>query len=138
MGYCIELEEGKIKLTEENMKKALKELSKHSFRWCDDFCYENIVFEHKNKSCWEETNEEEITIEEVWEWLRYEVKYENGYWIIYDFNGEKLGDDEDIFNLIAPYCEDGYLQYLGEDGERWRYVFENGKCETRYPTTSWE
>ena len=131
MGYCIKLEEGQIKLSKENMKKALKELSKHSFIWCDDFYYENIVFEHESKSCWEETDEEEITVEEVWDGLRYEVEYKNCYWIINEFNGEKLGDDEYIFNLIAPYCEDGYLQYLGEDGERWRYVITDRKCETK-------
>ena len=46
-----------------------------------------------------------------------------------EFTGEKMGDDQVLFNAIAPYVTDGsYLEMVGEDGERWRWVFKNGEC----------
>ena len=51
------------------------------------------------------------------------------------FEGEKYGDDDLIFNAIAPYVEDGsYIQMNGEDGAIWRWVFENGKCVEKQAT----
>lgn len=41
--------------------------------------------------------------------------------------GEKLGDDYVLFSTIAPYVVSGsYIELLGEDGTRWKWVFENG------------
>ena len=126
MGYCIELEEGEIKIKKDNIDKVLKVLSNKDFCWCDKIYY--------NK---DDYIDEDVVINSF-ELLRYYIKYENGYWIISDFEGEKLGDDEDIFRLISPYCEDGYLQFLGEDGEKWRYVIKDKKFDIKYPTLVWE
>ena len=54
------------------------------------------------------------------------------------FNGTKLGDEEVLFNAIAPYVEDeSYIQMLGEDGLMWRWLFKNGKCNETYPEIIW-
>lgn len=61
---------------------------------------------------------------------RYEIDY---------FSGEKFGGyEESLFKCIAPYVNDGYIEYLGEDGERWRYIFKNGRCREVYPEIIWE
>jgi len=44
------------------------------------------------------------------------------------FEGQKYGDDEVLFNAIAPFVESGsYIQMRGEDDAIWRWVFEGGK-----------
>ena len=140
MGYCIEFEECNIKISEENMKEALKVLSNKSFCWCDRFNYEEIDFDNINNNCEDvnEDNYDSISVYDAWEQLRYDIKYEDGYWNIVDFFGEKLGDEDEIFKLIAPYCEDGYIQFLGEDGDRFRYCIENKKYKFKVPTITWE
>ena len=48
-----------------------------------------------------------------------------------NFEGEKYGDDKVVFGAIAPFVVDGsYIQMLGEDGEMWRWIFNNGELET--------
>jgi len=42
-----------------------------------------------------------------------------------NFTGEKAGDEEELFGAIAPYVTAGsYLEYHGEDGAIWRWVFD--------------
>lgn len=46
------------------------------------------------------------------------------------FRGEKLGDEKEMFDVIAPYVETGsYLMFRGEDGHMWRYVFHEESVE---------
>jgi Golgi nucleoside diphosphatase len=45
-----------------------------------------------------------------------------------DFNAEKLGDEEAMFNAIAPFVESGMLEMKGEVGDHWRWLFKDGKC----------
>lgn len=48
------------------------------------------------------------------------------------FTGEKLGDDEFLFNVIASGVESGsYIEMQGEDGTIWRWCFNDGKCEEK-------
>ena len=54
---------------------------------------------------------------------------ENGNIVEISFNGEKLRDEFEMFQRIAPMVDDGcFLQVSGEDGSLWRWVFKNGKC----------
>ena len=46
------------------------------------------------------------------------------------FLGEKIGDDEVLFEQIAPWVKHGsWIEMIGEDGEVWRWIFENGKMK---------
>ena len=41
------------------------------------------------------------------------------------FTGEKSGDEDVLFLAIAPYVTAGsYIEFMGEDGARWRWVFD--------------
>ena len=54
------------------------------------------------------------------------------------FINEKASNDIVILNAIAPYVEpNSYIQMQGEDGEIWRWVFEDGKVKEIYPTILW-
>jgi len=59
--------------------------------------------------------------------------------VIQYFTGEKLGDDEQLFNVIAPFVKSGAEIYMhGEDGENWRYVFANGEVKEEHGTIVYE
>jgi hypothetical protein len=54
------------------------------------------------------------------------------------FSGEKLGDDEDLWHNLAHLVEHGsYIEMLGEDDTRWRWVFWRGELHTEYPHITW-
>lgn len=129
MGYCIELEESTIGITKDNSVKMMDML---------------VDYINNNKVYWSWVNEEYIAgaciehiFEEVMEEFRYPVYEEDGIYKIEYFSGEKLGDDYEIFSLIAPYINDGYIEMCGEDGLRWRWIFKNGICEEKYPEIEW-
>jgi len=64
---------------------------------------------------------------EVWRWTA-EEDAEGNITYLY-FEGQKLGDDLILFEAIAPYVKEGsYICMRGEDGEHWRWFFENDMC----------
>lgn len=54
------------------------------------------------------------------------------------FNGEYQGDDYKIFELLAEFVEDeSYIEITGEDGDKWRWVFNKGKVKEIKPKLVW-
>jgi len=116
----------------ENKNKALEAIKKlasgepgfsHNYRWFQNEDFENFLNlkEAMNK----------------WRWEIEEDEDGNVYYI--HFIGEKSGDDDILFNAIAPFVEEGsFIQMLGEEGEMWRWVFNDEKCIEIYPTIIWE
>ena len=46
---------------------------------------------------------------------------------------------DDILATIAPYVDDGsFIEVYGEDCERWRWVFKNGKIYLIHPEIIWK
>ena len=45
------------------------------------------------------------------------------------FNGEKLGDDAFLWETMAPFINDGFIQVHGEEGEFWRWKFHDGQFQ---------
>lgn len=46
-----------------------------------------------------------------------------------NFIAEKMGDDERLFEAIAPFVNEGsYIQMYGGDNDQWKWKFVNGKC----------
>lgn len=74
---------------------------------------------------------------DAWRWS-VESERNNGDIDIIYFDGEKLGDEAVLFDIIAPYVEDGsYIEMQGEDGARWRWCFVGGKCVQKNAEISW-
>ena len=130
MGYCIELEKSTISVTKENAIQMMDMLAgyipnhKADWRWINEKYLADLCKEHN--------------FEEVTEELRYPMYEEDGIYKIDYFSGEKLGDDYEMFKLIAPYINDGYIEMSGEDAERWRWIFKDGKCEEKFPKIKWD
>lgn len=72
----------------------------------------------------------------VWRWEA--VHRGDGTVEVESFEGEKSGSDFDMFQAIAPFVKAGScIEMLGEDGERWRWVFDGATCRELYCTTVW-
>lgn len=55
------------------------------------------------------------------------------------FEGEKLGQDEILFEALAPWVKSGsYIEMHGEDGSLWRWCFDDGKFKEKAANISWE
>ena len=53
-------------------------------------------------------------------------------------DGEKLGDDNVLFDAIAPFVKAGsYIEMSGEDGERWRWLFDGKNMVEKTATVTW-
>jgi hypothetical protein len=70
------------------------------------------------------------TLDEALQVWRWEPQIdERGNIYLLNFVGEKLGQDDILFQAIAPYVRNNsYIEMMGEDGARWRWVFRNGEC----------
>lgn len=132
MGYCIEMTDSKFGIKKENFEKALKNL-KDVFVPENMTCYDYINGKKYPHFSWVNTEIvlESTTLGEALEKIRYTPTYnENGDICNVEFTGEKYGDEEIFFNALAPYIEAGsYLCFEGEDGDTWRWDFNNGKVK---------
>jgi len=55
-----------------------------------------------------------------------------------NFDGEKIGQEDVLFKLIAPFVEDGsFIEMEGEDGCMWRWVFKGGLVKEVTPSIEW-
>lgn len=115
MGYCIDVNIENFRIKKENSEAVIKALKEkiadgkieHWTRKYDSLNTNNII--------------------DLFCYLRYEASETEDYIALDYFNGEKLGDDEEIFKTIAPYVEDeSIIEFYGEDECAWRYVFHNG------------
>ena len=60
-----------------------------------------------------------VDIVSLFDILRYEITYHDigRMYEITDFYGQKLGQDKEIFEILAKYLKDGYIKWEGEDGD---------------------
>ena len=119
--YSIELLESTVSISETN---AI-ELMKHS----------NECIEHGQLKCgWIDLDNtiracESEDFNEFMNSLGYIVGLDAGEWYIDDYIFSELPDPLSIFEVLAEFIDDGYIQFRGGDGVIWTYIFESGKCE---------
>jgi predicted small secreted protein len=128
MGYCVEITESTVSFDKEKIGKLMEKVKK-------DFNDGNIIGSWIDKS--DVIYSEDV--EDFFYALRLAIFEEDDTYKIDYLSGEKLDECElDLYNSMAEFTNDGYIEYLGEDGEKWRYVFKEGKCEEVYPKLSWD
>jgi len=65
-------------------------------------------------------------------------KNESGDIVSLDFTGQKLREQAEMFEQIAPFVkENSFVEMRGEDGLLWRWVFVDGKCLEINATITW-
>lgn len=116
MGYSIDVEmEVKIPLSKKNaVKKIFKDLAIK-----------------KNEYCWVDSGYQELTsVEEMFEAWRYSVSKTETHYVIDSFTGEKLGDDKILWKTMeSVVTTDSFIEFHGEDGFSWKYIFKDNKLK---------
>ena len=54
------------------------------------------------------------------------------------FTGEKAGNEDELFETIAPFVEQGSsVSFYGEDNSIWQYCFDGKQCRDESPLLIW-
>ena len=127
MGYCFQVVDSVFKIRKENLKKTLKAIqSLHGKETITDSSGEHFSWVKKDFYKLK-------TVKEILEEWRWEPQFdgdENIEGIV--FIGEKIGNDNILFETIAPLVENGsYIDCIGEDAQAWRWKFIDGKFEEK-------
>lgn len=127
MGYYVEITESTVQFEKEKLDQLMKTI-KSAFKngeISDGWFDEKEVLNAK-------------TPDEFFEALYFYVSETETSYKIDCLMNEKAHDNElKLYETMAPFANNGYLEYLGEDGERWRYVFKNGHCSIVEPKIIW-
>jgi hypothetical protein len=129
MGYSARISETKFLIKEDNLED--------SFIYTKDFL---IKYDKKISYVEKEDIEATNNLEDLFEVFGFEIDFDSttGHLDTIDFVWEKLGEEMILLKQIAPYVEEGsYIQWVGEDGDIWRYVFRNNIFEIIKSKIEW-
>lgn len=74
----------------------------------------------------------------AWRWEAYPSDGESDIESIH-FLGEKSGQDEELFRVLAPYVKEGsYIAMRGEEGDLWRWYFDGQTCREQEGRVVWD
>ena len=125
MGYCMYSEESTFEIKEENLDPAFKHCKKMLVK-------ENVKYAWVDN----QTLRDSKNLFEFLEECRWCYDLEDK---TIGFIGEKYGNEEILFNTLAPFVEDNsYIKMVGEDGGLWKWIFKNGECKKIEPKIIWE
>jgi hypothetical protein len=126
MGYCMSQTDSHFVMTKRNAKDALKAIKALAGR--------ETIHDGPNQSCahfsWVDTEDflntnSFATAMRAWRWDVDEDDAGNILGI--HFEGEKIGDENLLFEAIAPFVNSGcFIEMCGEDDYHWRWKFDNG------------
>ena len=125
MGYYMHQRENSFFLPKEKQQEALKAIK--------------IAGENKPRIFGSHILQAQ-TLQEVLDWWCWKPQFDDeGNIVAIHFEGQKSGDDLELFNAIAPFVKEGsFIEMSGEDGAIWRYQFDGKICFENYPTISWD
>ena len=80
------------------------------------------------------------TILGAWRWsVTRSAALAGGDIIAIEFEGEKSGDDDLLFETLAPFVEaDSCIEMEGEDGASWRWEFDGKTVRNVFSERVWE
>lgn len=141
MSYDVTVRKSTIRIKKELVKSALESIhdymETHKLAYCSKFNIEDIYFDNYN--FYEEDEDSLGVIEVFYEYLNLDCDYDEEYLYIDTLRYEGLGDEKNIFNIIAEFCEDGsYMEFCGEDGDLFRYTIKGNACVSQQPKLIWE
>jgi hypothetical protein len=128
MGYYIDQQETEFGISKENFGACLEALKEKAKRDRDFSWVNNAVVRGADTL---------VQALQEWGWQLNLDADGNGNSI--DFMRDKLGDEEVLFETIAPFVAAGsFIEVTGEEGARWRWHFDGKECVELYPTITWE
>jgi hypothetical protein len=87
-----------------------------------------VALEKLGQTAWQDKpiNECQDLVEALDSSRYFATKKDNGDVLVEYFDGEKLGDDADIWQALAPHLDDTVVYCKGEDRSYWKWVIKNG------------
>lgn len=146
MGYHVEIVDSKIYLRSFYFKDACESLKKTGFLEQSD---KMTGSRYENSKCVERfyagVNMTDLTncieagdLPGVFRCFRFDVKLDSSGDIVDIGYCGKSGDQEHFLACICQEFNEGdYIQWRGEDGEMWRYLFSNTWMYIQNPITVW-
>jgi hypothetical protein len=136
MGYCISLTDSDFRIPASKKAEALAAMKK-----MDPSVKGRGFWDNKRQWSWvdQEDIERAQSLEEAMTQWRYcpQIDVEGNIRRI-DFEGEKIGQEDELFAVLAPFVEDGsFIEMQGEDGAMWRWVFRDGTVKMVEPKIEW-
>ena len=121
MGYCMNLMESTAGFETKNSEKILTAIQNLAGK-------ETIHDSNGGHFSWVANNFYEIRdIEKIFEEWRWKIEKNGSDYKIAGFLGEKLGDENILFDAIAPYMNNGHIVMQGEDMLIWKWKFNHGR-----------
>ena len=125
MSVAIELIDSNFAISRNNIEPAFRAISnyldKNKMKWIDKFDIDDYF-------------EDDILMNDAIEDLSYEIRFPMEYdmikkeWIICEFSGEKAGDEDVLFNILAPFSKEGsYILFKDEYHDCYGYKVKNKK-----------
>lgn len=137
MGYCMRQVESEFFIEFAKKQDALNTL-----KTMDPKTKGRGFYDGKAQWAWVSQNavNEARTLEEALEEWGYSPSTDpEGNITDISFNAEKLGDEEHMFKVLAPFVREGsFLEMHGEDGGCWRWAFKDGKMKSVHAKVSWD
>ena len=127
MGYCMKQRDSRFRMAAEKLPAALAAVQAlaeqaTSFQWVDS----NFA--------------QASTVAEILEDWRWEGEFDpiTGDLTDIHFIGEKLGDEEILFQALAPFVDKGsFIEMQGEDGDLWRWTFDGQQMIEQVARITW-
>ena len=132
MGYYVHQADARFRIKRENIPAALDAIKK--------LFEPDREEEQRPRYAWvDEDCAKASTLEEALEFWGIEAHLDDNGDVDEVIRGrEKLGDELTLFTVLAPFVEhESYIEFVGEDDNRWRWVFLWGECREEYPSIVW-
>ena len=132
MGYLATLKQSKFFIKAENKEKAFQHL-KSALR-------PKTVIGISQDGQMTTSTADSKTLEEFLDIWSYGASVdEEGNIDDIEFNSDKPGDSEELFEALAPFVKHGsFIEWEGEDGWIWRWKFVEGKLQEETATLVWK
>ena len=130
MGYCMHQGDSKFRIAAHNHQQvlgALRALAEDAQRRHRRYAWVDTATLLKANS-----------IKEFMREWRWDIALDAAGDLVHvGFSGEKLGDDQVLFNTLAPWVDAGsFIVMHGEDGATWRWYFDGTQCREQTATVS--
>lgn len=90
---------------------------------------------------WMEWNYDEVITDTkgILEAVGFEISDDEDGSIVLRYYDNKIGAEEHFVKAIAAYVDpDSVMFWTGEDGEKWRWVFEDGEMNIQQALITWD
>jgi hypothetical protein len=147
MGYCIDLMDVNLTIPAEHLDEAYRRMQDLNKPENDHLKRGGSFGPGKERVLWfswmngRYTDGECVDAADILDELRFNNRYDEASRTlrVIGFDGEKIGQEDLFFDAIADLVTPGsFVEWLGEDGARWRWVFDGQTRKEVWARMEWD